>query len=520
MAQAERAEGASPSVGLAWRRVALALAVLVGLAALLALSLGALFGPALPAVGHWTAALSEWVRSAPFRSAQRVAVAPPWAGKATGAVREFSLSVGRAEWELAPGKVVRAYAYDGQVPGPELRVTEGDLVRVRVTNALDEPTTVHWHGVELPVGMDGVPQLSQAPIAPGASFTYEFVATPAGTRWYHAHFDELAQQGGGLAGALIIEPRAEAAAAANAPKADREYTVVAGEWVTAVAPAERAGMGGMMGSGGGQPLFDTFTVNGKAYPAAAPLRVRRGERVRLRLINAGATQTQVWALAGHRLTLTHTDGNALARPIDVDAVPLGVGERADVEFVADRPGRWLLRGVAPEQHERGLAVDVVYEGYEDARAQDFPPGARARPPTYAELPGPRPAPGERAVSRRYDLVLSAAMMGMMGDADTWTINGKSYPKTDPIGVRPGERVRLKLINMSMLDHPMHLHGHTYRVVGASGRAIDGPLKDTLTLRPMEQYEIELFANNPGTWLFHCHNLVHMGAGLMAEVRYG
>src|SRR5882762_766733 len=125
----------------------------------------------------------------------------------TPRLREFSLTVGRLRWELAPGEAVDAYAYNGEVPGPTLRVTEGDTVRVRVVNALAEPTTVHWHGVEVPAGMDGAPGLSQKPIPPGGTFTYEFVAKPAGTRWYHAHVNEMVQQGGGLAGALIIDPR-------------------------------------------------------------------------------------------------------------------------------------------------------------------------------------------------------------------------------------------------------------------------------------------------------------------------
>jgi FtsP/CotA-like multicopper oxidase with cupredoxin domain len=107
---------------------------------------------------------------------------------------------------------------------------------------------------------------------------------------------------------------------------------------------------------------------------------------------------------------------------------------------------------------------------------------------------------------------------MMG-SDVWTINGRSYPHTDRLEVGPGERVRLKLFNMSMEDHPMHLHGHTFQVVAAGGRPVDGPRKDTLTVRHMEQYEIEFVANNPGTWLFHCHNLQHMAGGLMAEVHY-
>lgn len=474
-----------------------------------ALLLGGLLSLALGIVGIFLG--STW-------PASHTALAPPWEGRASGQVKEFTLTVGRTRWELRPVSVVEAYTYNNQVPGPEIRVMEGDTVRVRVTNTLTEPTTIHWHGVEVPVGMDGVPQLSQEPIPPGGNFTYEFVAIPAGTRWYHAHFNELAQQGGGLVGPLIVEPRE-----LTGPAPDREYILLTQEWVTATAPEPPTanpvptpsdGMGGMMGSGSGQPRFDTFAVNGKAYPDTPPLRVRQGERVRLRLINAGATQTQVLGLAGHILTLTHTDGNPLAEPVNSEAVLLGVGERADVEFVADHPGRWQLRGLLPGQAKRGLAVDVVYEGHEADPVQGFSPQVRVALARYADLRGPpHPAPPDRT----YDLTLSGGMM-MMG-SDDWTINGHSYPHTEPLTVRPGERVRMKLFNMSMEDHPMHLHGHIFQIVAIAGRPVDGPLKDTITVRHMEQYTIEFVANNPGVWLFHCHNLEHMSEGLMAEVQY-
>jgi FtsP/CotA-like multicopper oxidase with cupredoxin domain len=500
------------------RRVGLAAAAVLALAVTAAVALA----PLLRALPHRPPADA----TAP---AGKAPVALPWAGRATGQVREFMLTVSPVQWELAPGTVVAAYAYNGRVPGPELRVTEGDTVRVSVINHLPEPTTIHWHGVELPVEMDGVPQLSQEPIPPGGTFAYEFVAYPAGTRWYHSHFNEVVQQGGGLVGALIIEPREQAAPALTSPP-DREYALVLGEWAAETPPraplpspalGPPSGMaGGMMGrmtsAGSGRPIFDTFTVNGKRWPHVPPLVVRQGERVRLRLINAGTSQTQVLGLAGHRLTLTHSDGNPLAKPLPVDTVFLGVGERADVEFLAEHPGKWLLRGLGPGQAERGLAVHVVYEGHEHDPEQDFPPEAQLRPMRYADLAGPPPAARS---DRTYDLVLSAAMVGMAGDVDVWTINGKSYPKTSPIEVWSGQRVRLRLTNMSMLDHPMHLHGHTFQVVMANGRAVNGPLKDTLTVRHMERYEIEFVANNPGTWLFHCHNLHHMAGGLVTEVRY-
>jgi FtsP/CotA-like multicopper oxidase with cupredoxin domain len=454
----------------------------------------------------------------------------PWEGHASGQVREFHLTIDRMDWELAPGKLVTAYAYNGQVPGPELRVTEGDTVRVSVDNRLDTPTTVHWHGLELPVGMDGTPGLSQAPIAPGGSFTYEFVAYPAGTHWYHSHFDELTQHGGGLAGALIVEPRQPAG-----PPVDREYMLLSGEWATADPLLSQHSLHNMEGHAGMEhmamgddgmspeamlhavamrPATDTFSVNGKAYPGSAPLLVNPGERVRLRLINAGLAETETFALAGHALSIVGTDGYRLPQPVAAEAVRLGSGERADVEFVADHPGRWLLRSFTPGQAERGLQVDVVYPGHEADAVQGFAAGTKPAAPAYASYGGP--ARADSPPDRTYVLALQ---QGQGGNGMSWTINGATYPNTDPILAHPGERVRLVLVNQSYEDHPIHLHGHQFQVVQIGDQEVDGPLKDTLTVRRGEMMAVEFVANNPGTWLLHCHNVLHMSGGMTTEVRY-
>lgn len=442
-------------------------------------------------------------------------LALPWDGKSTGQVREFQITIARTNWELEPGKSLEAFTYNGSIPGPTLRVTEGDTVRVTVTNALDEPTTVHWHGLDLPLSMDGVAGMSQDPIQPGTSFTYEFIATPAGTRWYHSHFRELLQHGGGLYGALIVEPL-EAPAE---PPADREYTLFSGEMVTGVRPAPQGAEYQAMGHGGaadiipGRPLFDRFAINGKTYAGSTPLLVRQGERVRLRVINASTTESQVLALAGHRLRITHSDGNPLSAAVETEAVRLGAGERADLEFVADNPGRWRFQSLSPGHFTRGLAIDVLYEGREADPAQGFDPYASPNVATYAQFGGP-PHPDEP--QRVYDLTLS----GDYDNGESWTINGKRAPFTDPLDLSQGDRVRLKLYNASGEDHPMHLHGHSFQLVAIEGQPVNGPIKDTLTVGPEQRYEIEFVGNNPATWLFHCHNIVHMGAGMSAEVRYG
>ncbi|MGH2521235.1 MAG: multicopper oxidase family protein, partial [Anaerolineales bacterium] len=233
---------------------------------------------------------------------------------------EIALTAKQAQWELAPGKVITAWTYNGKVPGEAIRVREGDRVRVTLKNDLPEPTTVHWHGIDVPTNMDGVPDISQPAVQPGETFTYEFEAQPAGTRWYHTHFNSAKQMDLGLYAPFIIEPPTP-----DTPT-DREYTLLLDDWVTGTttpnaSPTEDGMMGGapngvmgggMMGgdSSGGMmggmmgntgPAYDTFTVNGKAFPVTEPLKVKQGERVRLRLINASNMQTFVIRLAGHRL---------------------------------------------------------------------------------------------------------------------------------------------------------------------------------------------------------------------------
>jgi FtsP/CotA-like multicopper oxidase with cupredoxin domain len=216
-----------------------------------------------------------------------------------GSARTIALEARETTWELVPGKTIRAMTYNGQVPGPEIRAREGERLRVVLKNALAEPTTIHWHGVDVPNAMDGVPGVTQKPVQPGEAFVYEFEARPAGTRWYHTHFQEHRQMDLGLVAPLIIEP------ATPEPSAyDREATLVLDDWATGAGPALPStaagtaggrgnvggmmsgmmrgrgmgdmmggrGMGGMMrgmGRGAHEPAYDTMTINGKAYPACA-----------------------------------------------------------------------------------------------------------------------------------------------------------------------------------------------------------------------------------------------------------
>ncbi len=470
-------------------------------------------------------------------------VSRPRGSAGAGAPRTIDLEAREVRWELAPGKTVKAMAYNGQVPGPEIRAREGERLRVIVKNALAEPTTVHWHGVDVPNGMDGVPGVTQDPVQSGATFTYEFEARPAGTRWYHTHFDEHRQMDLGLAAPLIIEPHGKEPLAH-----DRELTVVLDDWATGTGrpvPSTDAGtaagrgsaggmmsgmrrggsMGGMMGGrgmagmmgGGNEPAYDVMTINGKAYPATQPLRVKAGEHVRLRIINASAEHTHVVRLAGHRLRVTHTDGNPLQAPVEVDALPIAPAERYDVVVVANRPGAWFLHCTQPGHVQAGERMLVVYENHAHATPPDPEPGiAGLTLWDYASGHGRPVLPAATGESRTSVMTLSGGMMG----SDDWTINGKRYPDTDPITCRKGDRVRIALRNMSMEAHPMHLHGQSFRLLAANGTRYAEPLvKDVVDIEAhMGSAVIEFTAHNGGDWFFHCHKPMHMMGGMIALVR--
>lgn len=465
-----------------------------------------------------------------------------------GGVREIHLEAREMTWEIAPGKRIKAMAYNGQIPGPEIRLKEGERVRILLKNALSEPTTIHWHGVDVPNPMDGVPGITQKPVQPGETFTYEFEATPAGTRWYHTHFQEHKQLDLGLYAPLIIEP-----ARPDPFPFDREYTLVLDDWATGTGrplpstgegtAGSRGGMGGMMGGmmrggmgrmmegmmgrggmggmmgAGGEPAYDTMTINGKAYPATQPLKVRKGERVRLRLINASADHTHVIRLTGHRFQVTHTDGNPLVQAVEVDAVPTAPSERYDVLFAADRPGAWFLYCAEPGHAGAGEQLLVIYEGHEGAKPEPASEGIDGlRLWRYGLGRGRDILPQPSGQERTFDLALSGGMMG----SDVWTINDERYPNTEPLRLRKGDRARVRFRNMSMEAHPMHLHGQSFKVLAVNGQRLAAPIvKDSVDVEAhMGSVVIEFTAHNPGDWFFHCHKPMHMEGGMITLAKIG
>jgi len=290
--------------------------------------------------------------------------------KPTGDVKEFELAAKQVEWELLPGVRTMADTFNGTVPGPTIRVTEGDTVRVTLKNDLPQETSIHWHGLHIRNDMDGVAGVTQKPIMPGQTFTYEFIASHAGTFMYHSHSRYSREQiDRGLYGLLIIDPQR-----AESPRFEREYTLAIQGWQVGMEEMQAMGMD-----------YNYFTLNGKSFPATEPLMVEEGDVVRVRLINPSQT-IHPMHLHGQDFKVVARDGEPLKEPWIGNTLDVQQGETYDIVFVANNPGVWAFHchdlhhtandGVEPG----GLMVLVQYEGYE-------PVGETGQEPMPAEMPG-------------------------------------------------------------------------------------------------------------------------------------
>jgi len=453
----------------------------------------------------------------------------PLSDRASGSdVADYTLTAAPMRFTPAPGTSFHGLAYNGKLPGPVLRVVDGQRLRAKYINNSGVSTSVHWHGMILPNAMDGAAGVTQPAVSPGGTFLYEFDAGPPGTRWYHDHGANMGLTRG-LFGMIIVEdPRDEHADAEFAlvlhdvPRMETVMTAIRG--VSKAPMTDPFGSPELLGMRAGDKMGDEIAysahcINGSSYPGTAPLRVRVGQKVRLRILNANPTQTRYVRLAGHRLRVTHGDGNRFAQPVEVDALRIGVAERYDAWFEVTKPGAWLLQGVSSDPLSYEQAAVVYTEGMEHA-----PPAGNSQSLvgvdyfTYEKAGGIAAAPLDRTAQIHKQLVLGGGKYG----SSSWTINGKTYPHTDKILVARGDRVTVRFTNKTDMDHPMHLHGHTFDIVEINGKVL---------LRPLAK-DISLVAGNGGTlawrfdatspagrWLLHCHNDIHMMDGMMTEVVY-
>lgn len=283
--------------------------------------------PANPEAAH----MMEPITAPNVQPATQLKGGQPLAYREEDGVKVFELTTQVVQWPILEDVSVTAYTYNGTIPGPLIRVTEGDQVRIVIKNELPDPTTIHWHGVEVPNAMDGVPDMTQDPIQPGETFTYEFIARPAGTFMYHSHYEGDIQVSAGLYAPLIIEPKTPES---NPP--DVDLILMISEWLVRDGLTYAA-----MPMSGMEPNY--FTLNGKAFPSTETINVKVGQRVRLRLIGIGQF-IHPMHLHGFPFKVVATDGHPVPEGAQLtkDTVSVAPGERYDIEFTAAEPGQWML----------------------------------------------------------------------------------------------------------------------------------------------------------------------------------
>ncbi|MCA8941061.1 MAG: multicopper oxidase family protein [Planctomycetes bacterium] len=419
---------------------------------------------------------------------------------------EVDLTAALGVHQIEPGLGIYAWMYNGTMPGPVIRVTEGQTLRVRFHNDLTESTTTHFHGQPVRVGMDGVPGISRPATAPGQEFDYVFEDLLPGTYWYHPHGGE-GQLDRGLAGVLIVDP----ANPSDDPAYDVEQVIVLDDWFDPFSTS----------------VFIGHLLNGATSGGQTPIVVQSGQRLRLRILNAAAWTNYVIALDGHPMTVTHADGNRV-QPVVVQALPIGMGERYDVIVDCTNPGVWSL--AASSINSRGSTVVrgiVQYAGQVQAPpADNFVPTnlSSGQLLDYSQLAAYFPV---APITPTPDRVFSAVLgMSMGPNGPLRTINAEAWPVVTPFQVALGDEVEMTISNSmsSPFDyHPMHIHGHFFRLMNTAGGVTHPPLKDTVMVagsgQPNGSVQVQISMDNPGRWLFHCHHMDHMARGMMGLVDY-
>ncbi|MGW0807782.1 multicopper oxidase domain-containing protein [Nonomuraea sp. NPDC002799] len=397
-----------------------------------------------------------------------------------------TLTAAHGKVKLASGREIDALTFNGQAPGPQIRVKKGRLLEVTLLNTdVEEGVTLHWHGVDVPNAEDGVPGVTQAAVMPGGKHVYRFVPGRTGTFWYHTHRDSSRTVERGLFGSLIVEDGQQGV----------EKTVFTHLWPGADDPVAAFGTAD-------QPVRQA---------------IEAGEPVLLRLINSSQEPHRLH-LGGTPFTVTAIDGNRvqgatpLARGTDL---LLAAGGRFDVVF-AMPPGTVSL---SIDAGEIPSAAALAFSPGGTEPAAPAATGPLFDPLTY----GTATPVSDETYDRTFDLTLDDGFGFALGSFAyvSSSINGRLYPAVPMLMVTEGDRVRMRIVNRSLIDHPMHLHGHRVRVLSRNGVPAAGSAwwTDTLNVAPGEIFEIDFTADNPGLWMDHCHNFKHGAQGMIMHLGY-
>jgi FtsP/CotA-like multicopper oxidase with cupredoxin domain len=423
--------------------------------------------------------------------------------------------VAQPSWaQIVPAKYskTKVWSYNGTVPGPILRLRQGDTLRAKVRNELPEATTVHWHGVRVPNAMDGVPVITQPAIEPGGQFVYEFKVPDAGTYFYHPHQRSYEQVGRGLAGALIVDEH-------EPPEVDRDILWVLGDWRLDPDASIREGFGGFFDVSHNGRVGNTVTINGRV---PTEFRVRAGERIRLRLVNAASARVFALRFDSHHPLVIALDGQPV-EPHEPENGAIVIGPAMRADLILDMSAAPGSRHIVRDDFYPRLAYELIQITYETHTGL----AAKRRGPVRLS-PNPLPEPS-LARAERHRVVFTGGMMGNMAGMPrgmAWAINGVASGCGDdasafePLFVmRRGSSHVLELTNDTAWHHPIHLHGHAFQVLSRNGRpAPRREWLDTVMLYPRERAEIGFVADNPGDWMFHCHVLEHQAGGMMSCIR--
>jgi FtsP/CotA-like multicopper oxidase with cupredoxin domain len=456
--------------------------------------------------------------------------APAASSAAAVSKADYTLHIATGVLELAPQRFVSTTLYDGDFPGPLLRFRQGERAVVDILNDTGRDEQVHWHGQFLPDSVDGAFE-ERTPAIPAYGQRREvFIPKPAGLRFYHTHVRAGADLSRGLytgqAGPVYIEPRHDPGAY------DREVFLTLKEFLPyltrldddtpfmqpsgmeldLVTVAAHSDPDAGKVPPGFELAYGASTINGRMLGHGEPLRVKRGERVLLHVINASATDNHGLALPGHSFEVVALDGNPVPHPAKVPVLWLGAAERVSAIVEMDRPGVWVLGDPIDANRENGMGIVVEYAGATGKPRWQAPPAFDWDYRLFANAGRPAVAP-----DATIDMLITARQ-GAADGFDRYAIDGVSYDwKTMPVTrkLELGRRYRLRFRNASGDIHPLHLHRHAFELTSLHGHATAGVMKDVVLVPPFQTTEVDFTADMPGLSLFHCHMQQHMDFGFMA-----
>jgi len=429
----------------------------------------------------------------------------------TGQVKEFDLVAAPTKLSLGGGKVAMRWAYNGQVPGPVLRVKLGDRVRVNLTNNLPQDTTIHWHGVRVPNSMDGVPFLTQTPVKPSQKFTYDFIPQDSGTYWFHPHVRGHEQVERGLYGVLIVEDKDE-------PDYDQDIVWVLDDILTEEDGSVEDQFSLKFLDTGGR-LGNILTVNGEAAPTFT---ARAGERIRIRMVNSSNARNYRLSIPNIDAPIIAVDGNRVGALQQLDSFDIVPGNRIDIDLTVplDSDGKTLdISNTFFHREAGGGALEgpgTIAHLKVEGRVQT---AKTFKAPTDEQVPLWEDAL-KIAPQFEYEFNTGFNFDALWTDKGfvSFTINQKVYGEHDITALKNNQFYRMRFTNGTGLYHPIHIHGVFFKVLARDGKPVNEPyFRDTALLDYDGSLEIGIVPADLGEWLSHCHLLEHAALGMKATI---